>query len=487
MRVTSNLALEPRFGVGRGDSSRRGDAVEVGPQAKLSQRASGAASRASGAPIRAARSARFAPHSPGFFEAKPPTALEAAQKVWRDYLEAERSGRTEKAAWPSRRHDIEEVRLAGLQRGARLWIFCLLMCSPFVLCLRYYETRTYKGLRGGVRRVPVERSTAAPAAVEVSSEAGSFTEDVAVTATLWRRVRDGVKRVAKRPRQSDSSITTRSRGKKHKKSGTEREKRARASADDAVDQARRKKRHRAARNAVTMMDIDVKSKKPTFAPTPVPSAVPTVSPKPSSSPTPAPSAYPTVSPQPTVSPLPTSAPTITPGPTVSPQPTYWPWKRPCHLGPQRNERCTPTADQLHANVKRTEGVIAQSCDHRPDATLEEKNAAFQANADKLTYVVATGVADSRRVRQNHFPSLYAPCRSIRTCPSRRRTGFLLIISISYPPTTCAARLHITNSHGPAAVRSRSSLRCTTRPSWTTSTSLSYLTLTRIILRTTWPT
>ena len=98
MRVTSNLALEPRFGVGRGDSSRRGDAVEVGPQAKLSQRASGAASRASGAPIRAARSARFAPNSPSFFEAKPPTALEAAQKVWRDYLEAERSGRTEEAA-----------------------------------------------------------------------------------------------------------------------------------------------------------------------------------------------------------------------------------------------------------------------------------------------------------------------------------------------------------------------------------------------------
>jgi hypothetical protein len=209
------------------------------------------------------------------------------------------------------------------------------------------------------------------------------------------------------------------------------------------------------------------SPQPTSAPTPVPSAVPTVSPKPSSSPTPAPSAYPTVSPQPTVSPLPTSAPTITPGPTVSPQPTYWPWKRQCRLGPQRNERCTPTADQLHANVKRTEGVIAQSCDHRPDATLEEKNAAFQANVDKLTHVVATGVADSRRVRQNHFPSLYAPCRSIRTCPSRRRTGFLLITSISYSPTTCAARLHITNSHGPAADRSRSSLRCTTRPSWTT--------------------
>ena len=113
MRVTSELALEPRFGVGRGDSSRRGDAMEVGPQAKLSLRASGAASRASGAPIRAARSARFARNSPGFFEAKPPTALEAAQKVWRDYLEAERSGRTEKAAWPSRRHDIGEVRLAG--------------------------------------------------------------------------------------------------------------------------------------------------------------------------------------------------------------------------------------------------------------------------------------------------------------------------------------------------------------------------------------
>ena len=446
MRVTSELALEPRFGVGRGDSSRRGDAMEVGPQARMIRRASGAASRAPSAPSR--------------------------------------------AAWPSPRSDIEEERLAAPLRPARFWFVCMLVCLPFALCLRYYETQTYNGLRGGVRLVPVERSTAAPAAVEVSSEAGSFTEDVAVTATLWRRVRDGVKRVAKRPRQSDSSITTRSRGKKHKKSGTEREKRARASADDAVDQARRKKRHRAARNAVTMMDIDVKSKKPTArptqlptptpstptptvspqptsAPTPVPSAVPTVSPKPSSSPTPAPSAYPTVSPQPTVSPLPTSAPTITPGPTVSPQPTYWPWKRPCHLGPQRNERCTPTADQLHANVKRTEGVIAQSCDHRPDATLEEKNAAFQANADKLTYVVATGVADSRRVRQNHFPSLYAPCRSIRTCPSRRRTGFLLIISISYSPTTCAARLHITNSHGPAADRSRSSLRCTTRPSWTT--------------------
>ena len=446
MRATSELVLEPRFGVGRGDSSRRGDAMEVGPQARMIRRASGAASRAPSAPSR--------------------------------------------AAWPSPRSDIEEERLAAPLRPARFWFVCMLVCLPFALCLRYYETQTYNGLRGGVRLVPVERSTAAPAAVEVSSEAGSFTEDVAVTATLWRRVRDGVKRVAKRPRQSDSSITTRSRGKKHKKSGTEREKRARASADDAVDQARRKKRHRAARNAVTMMDIDVKSKKPTArptqlptptpstptptvspqptsAPTPVPSAVPTVSPKPSSSPTPAPSAYPTVSPQPTVSPLPTSAPTITPGPTVSPQPTYWPWKRPCHLGPQRNERCTPTADQLHANVKRTEGVIAQSCDHRPDATLEEKNAAFQANADKLTYVVATGVADSRRVRQNHFPSLYAPCRSIRTCPSRRRTGFLLIISISYSPTTCAARLHITNSHGPAADRSRSSLRCTTRPSWTT--------------------
>ena len=446
MRATSELVLTPRFGVGRGDSSRRGDAMEVGPQARMIRRASGAASRAPSAPSR--------------------------------------------AAWPSPRSDIEEERLAAPLRPARFWFVCMLVCLPFALCLRYYETQTYNGLRGGVRLVPVERSTAAPAAVEVSSEAGSFTEDVAVTATLWRRVRDGVKRVAKRPRQSDSSITTRSRGKKHKKSGTEREKRARASADDAVDQARRKKRHRAARNAVTMMDIDVKSKKPTArptqlptptpstptptvspqptsAPTPVPSAVPTVSPKPSSSPTPAPSAYPTVSPQPTVSPLPTSAPTITPGPTVSPQPTYWPWKRQCRLGPQRNERCTPTADQLHANVKRTEGVIAQSCDHRPDATLEEKNAAFQANADKLTYVVATGVADSRRVRQNHFPSLYAPCRSIRTCPSRRRTGFLLIISISYSPTTCAARLHITNSHGPAADRSRSSLRCTTRPSWTT--------------------
>ena len=460
MRVTSELVLTPRFGVGRGDSSRRGDAVEVGPQARLSQRASGAASRASGAPIR--------------------------------------------AAWPSPRRDIEEVRLAAPLRPARFWFVCLLVCLPFALCLRYYETQTYNGLRGGVQRVPIERSTVAPAAVEVSSEAGSFTEDVAATgapttapraalAALWRRVRDGVKRVAKRPRQSDSSITTRSQRKKRKTSGTEREKRARASADEAVDQARPKKRHRAARNAVTMMEIDVKSKKPTarptplptptpstptptvspqptFAPTPVPSAVPTVSPKPSSSPTPAPSAYPTVSPQPTVSPLPTSAPTITPAPTVSPQPTYWPWKRNCNLGPQRNERCTPTADQLHANVKRTEGVIAQSCDHRPDATLEEKNAAFQANVDKLTYVVATGVADSRRVRQNHFPSLYAPCRSIRTCPSRRRTGFLLIFSISYSPTTCAARLHITNSHGPAAVRSRSSLRCTTRPSWTTSTS-----------------
>ena len=337
-------------------------------------------------------------------------------------------------------------------------------------------------------------------AAQSAADAGVLAKDRVVTtapgsalAALWRRVRDGVKRFAKRPHQSDSSITTRSQRKRHKTSGTEREKRARASADEAVDQARPKKRHRAARNAVTMMDIDVKSKKPTArptqlptptpstptptvspqptsAPTPVPSAVPTVSPKPSSSPTPAPSAYPTVSPQPTVSPLPTSAPTITPAPTVSPQPTYWPWKRNCNLGPQRNERCTPTADQLHANVKRTEGVIAQSCDHRPDATLEEKNAAFQANVDKLTYVVATGVADSRRVRQNHFPSLYAPCRSIRTCPSRRRTGFLLIFSISYSPTTCAARLHITNSHGPAADRSRSSLRCTTRPSWTTSTS-----------------
>ena len=481
MLLTNELPLAPRSVFGRGDSSRRGDAVEVGPQARMIRRASGAASRAPSAPSR--------------------------------------------AAWPSPRGDIEEVRLAAPLRPARFWFVCMLVCLPFALCLRYYETQTYNGLRGGVRLVPVERSTAAPAAVEVSSEAGSFTEDVAVTgapsraeaasisqsaaeagvlakdrvvttapraalATLWRRVQDGVKRFAKRPRQSDSSITTRSGGKKRKTSGTEREKRARARADEAVDQARPKKRHRAARNAVTMMDIDVKSKKPTArptplptpkpstptptvspqptsAPTPVPSAVPTVSPKPSSSPTPAPSADPTVSPQPTVSPLPTSAPTITPGPTVSPQPTYWPWKRPCHLGPQRNERCTPTADQLHANVKRTEGVIAQSCDHRPDATLEEKNAAFQANVDKLTYVVATGVADSLRVRQNHFPSLYAPCRSIRTCPSRRRTGFLLIISISYSPTTCAARLHITNSHGPAANRSRSSLRCTTRPSWTT--------------------
>ena len=166
MRVTSELALEPRFGVGRGDSSRRGDAMEVGPHAKLSRRASGAASRASGAPIRAAR---FAPDSPGFFEAKPPTALEAAQKVWRDYLEAEGSGHTE---MPSRRRDIEEVRLAGLQRAARLWIFCLLMCSPFVLCLRYYETRTYKGLRGGVRRVPVERSTAAPVRADFHAQNG---------------------------------------------------------------------------------------------------------------------------------------------------------------------------------------------------------------------------------------------------------------------------------------------------------------------------
>ena len=164
----------------------------------------------------------------------------------------------------------------------------------------------------------------------------------------------------------------------------------------------------------------------------------------------------------------TPSPTSLPYPTVTPNPTRW--IRGCNRG-------RPLAE---ASIEQDPDVLSESADKttqkklvtsiRPDATLEEKNAAFQANVDKLTYVVATGVADSRSVRQNHFPSLYAPCRSIRTCPSRRRTGFLLIFSISYSPTTCAARLHITNSHGPAADRSRSSLRCTTRPSWTTSTS-----------------
>ena len=434
MRVTSELALEPRFGVGRGDSSRRGDAVEVGPQAKLSQRASGAAPRASGAPIRAARSARFAPNSPSFFEAKPPTALEAAQKVWRDYLEAERSGRTEKAAWPSRRRDIEEVRLVGLQRAARLWIFCLLMCSPFVLCLRYYETRTYKGLRGGVRRVPVERSTAAPAAVEVSSEARSFTEDVAVTgapsraeaasisqglagahgtspdsfnpaqsaaeagvlakdrvvttapraalAALWRRVRDGVKRVAKRPRQSESSITTRSRGKRHKTSGTTREKRARDDGDE--DRALHKKRR--ADDAFTVVADEAMLEgddKPTASPT---------------------TSAPTVSPQPTLEPTVTSAPSASPQPTVTQKPTSW--LRACNNGERRDEQCEPEEDQLDGYVNRTEGPMLISCDFRPDATLEEKESAFQALVDKGSWVVATGVAYPRQqlhVRRNHYP------------------------------------------------------------------------------------
>ncbi len=390
MRVTSNLALEPRFGVGRGDSSRRGDAMEVGPQARLSRRASGAASHASGAPIRAAR---FAPNSPGFFEAKPPTALEAAQKVWRDYLEAEGSGRTEKAAWPSRRRDIEEVRLVGLQRAARLWIFCLLMCSPFVLCLRYYETLTYKGLRGGVRRVPVERSTAAPAAVEVSSEAGSFTEDVAVTgapttapraalAALWRRVRDGVKRVAKRPRQSESSITTRSRGKRHKTSGTTREKRARDDGDE--DRALHKKRR--ADDAFTVVADEAMLEgddKPTASPT---------------------TSAPTVSPQPTLEPTVTSAPSASPQPTVTQKPTSW--LRACNNGERRDEQCEPEEDQLDGYVNRTEGPMLISCDFRPDATLEEKVSAFQALVDKGSWVVATGVAYPRQqlhVRRNHYP------------------------------------------------------------------------------------
>ena len=46
-----------------------------------------------------------------------------------------------------------------------------------------------------------------------------------------------------------------------------------------------------------------------------------------------------------------------------------------------------------------------SCDFLPDATLEEKESAFQALIDKGSWVVATGVAYPRQRRhvRNHFP------------------------------------------------------------------------------------
>ena len=249
-------------------------------------------------------------------------------------------------------------------------------------------------------------------AAQSAAEASVLAKDRVVTtapraalAALWRRVRDGVKRVAKRPRQSESSITTRSRGKRHKTSGTTREKRARDDGDE--DRAAHKKRR--VDDAFTVVADEAMLEgddQPTASPT---------------------TSAPTVSPQPTLELTVTSMPSASPQPTVTQKPTNW--IRGCKLGARRDEQCEPEADQLDGHVNRTEGPMLISCDFRPDATLEEKVSAFQALVDKGSWVVATGVADSRQrrhVRRNHLN----PRRSIRGCPLRARLVFPRNFSIS---------------------------------------------------------
>ena len=249
-------------------------------------------------------------------------------------------------------------------------------------------------------------------AAQSAADAGVLAKDRVVTtapgsalAALWRRVWDGVKRFAKRPRQSDSSKTTSSQGKKRKTSGTTREKRARDDGDE--DRALHKKRR--ADDAFTVVADEAMLEgddQPTASPT---------------------TSAPTVSPQPTLEPTVTSAPSASPQPTVTQKPTSW--LRACNNGERRDEQCEPEEDQLDGYVNRTEGPMLISCDFRPDATLEEKESAFQALVDKGSWVVATGVADSRQrrhVRRNHLN----PRRSIRGCPLRARLVFPRNFSIS---------------------------------------------------------
>ena len=226
-------------------------------------------------------------------------------------------------------------------------------------------------------------------AAQSAADAGVLAKDRVVTtapgsalAALWRRVWDGVKRFAKRPRQSDSSKTTSSQGKKRKTSGTTREKRTR----DHGDEDRTSHKKRRTDDAFTVVADEAMLEgddQPTASPT---------------------TSSPTVSPQPTLIPTVTSMPSASPQPTVTQKPTNW--IRGCKLGARRDEQCEPEADQLDGHVNRTEGPMLISCDFRPDATLEEKVSAFQALVDKGSWVVATGVAYPRQqlhVRRNHYP------------------------------------------------------------------------------------
>ena len=258
---------------------------------------------------------------------------------------------------------------------------------------RAHETKL--AARGAVSKTPsrgfdakTDLGAHGTPAAQSAADAGVLAKDRVVTtapgsapAALWRRVWDGVKRFAKRPRQSDSSKTTSSQGKKRKTSGTTR-KRARDDGDE--DRALHKKRR--ADDAFTVVADEAMLEgddKPTASPT---------------------TSAPTVSPQPTLEPTVTSAPSASPQPTVTQKPTSW--LRACNNGERRDEQCEPEEDQLDGYVNRTEGPMLISCDFRPDATLEEKESAFQALVDKGSWVVATGVAYPRQqlhVRRNHYP------------------------------------------------------------------------------------